>query len=71
VCVCLWADSAPGLALTVMKNELAVGPVAFVKVLHDVVRCGSERLVDVQELQRKWLQLSLGHVCTETKMFIG
>jgi len=41
-CVCLWAESAPGLALTVVKNELAVGPVAFVKVLHDVVRCGGE-----------------------------
>lgn len=37
-CVCLWADSAPGLALTVVKNKLAVRPVAFVQVLHDVVR---------------------------------
>jgi hypothetical protein len=40
VCVCLWADSAPDLALTVVKNELAVRPVAFVQVLHDVVRRG-------------------------------
>jgi hypothetical protein len=36
-----------------------------------VVRCGGERLVDVQELQQNWLQLSLLAVCTEMEMFIG
>jgi hypothetical protein len=33
-----------------VKNELAVGAVAFVQVLHDVVRRGGERLVHVEEL---------------------
>ena len=69
--VCLWADSAPGLALAVVKNELAVRPVAFVQVLHDVVRRWCKWLVDIQELQQTWLWLSLCHVRTATEMFIA
>jgi hypothetical protein len=50
---CECDDSAPSLTLAVVKDKFSVCSVAFIQVLHNLVRCRGKRLVNVQELEQE------------------
>lgn len=41
----------PSLAFAVVQDQLAVGAIAIIQVLHDLVRRWGKRLVNIQELK--------------------